>query len=97
MIRIPGRSAYEARARWRFTLSGEGKFPWGTDGAENRLNPGTVRCFCLLFVVHLVQILLRTATLSLLAATQGWLAAVYLIGDFLLLVGYKAPRPQATN
>jgi hypothetical protein len=24
------------------TLSGEGKLPWGTDGAENRLNPGTV-------------------------------------------------------
>ena len=46
------------------------------------------RCFCVLFVVHLVQILLRTATLSLLAATRGWLAAVYLVGDFLLLVGY---------
>ena len=50
------------------------------------------RCFCVLFVVHLVQILLRTATLSLLAATQGWLAAVYLVGDFLVLVGYKALR-----
>ncbi len=50
------------------------------------------RCFCALFVVHLVQILLRTATLSLLAATQGWLAAVYLVGDFLVLVGYKALR-----
>jgi hypothetical protein len=50
------------------------------------------RCFSVLFVVHLVQILLRTATLSLLAATQGWLAAVYLVGDFLVLVGYKAVR-----
>jgi hypothetical protein len=50
------------------------------------------RCFCVLFVVHLVQILLRTATISLLAATQGWLAAVYLVGDFLVLVGYKALR-----
>jgi hypothetical protein len=50
------------------------------------------RCFCVLFVVHLVQILLRTATLSLLAATRGWLAAVYLVGDFLVLVGYKALR-----
>ena len=50
------------------------------------------RCFCVLFVVHLVQILLRTATLSLLAATQGWLAAVYLVGDFVVLVGYKALR-----
>ena len=50
------------------------------------------RCFCVLFVVHLVQILLRTATLSLLAATRGWLAAVYLVGDFLVLVGYKAVR-----
>ena len=49
------------------------------------------RCFCVLFVVHLVQILLRTATLSLLAATQGWFAAVYLVGDFLVMVGYKAP------
>ncbi len=52
----------------------------------------TARCFCVLFVVHLVQIVLRTATLSLLAATQGWLAAVYLVGDFLVLVGYKALR-----
>jgi hypothetical protein len=50
------------------------------------------RCFCVLFVVHLVQILLRTATLSLLAATRGWLAAVYLVGDFLVLVAYKAVR-----
>ena len=50
------------------------------------------RCFCVLFVVHLVQILLRTATLSLLAATQGWLAAVYLVGDFVVLVAYKAVR-----
>jgi hypothetical protein len=50
------------------------------------------RCFCVLFVVHLMQILLRTATISLLAATQGWLAAVYLVGDFLVLVGYKAVR-----
>jgi hypothetical protein len=50
------------------------------------------RCFCVLFVVHLAQILLRTATISLLAATRGWLAAVYLVGDFLLLVGYKAVR-----
>jgi hypothetical protein len=50
------------------------------------------RCFCVLFVVHLVQILLRTATLSLLAATRGWLAAVYLVGDFLVLVGYKVLR-----
>jgi hypothetical protein len=48
------------------------------------------RCFCVLFVVHLVQILLRTATLSLLAATQGWFAAVSLVGDLLVLVGYKA-------
>ena len=50
------------------------------------------RCFCVLFVVHLVQILLRTATLSLLAATRGWLAAVYLVGDFVVLVAYKAVR-----
>jgi hypothetical protein len=50
------------------------------------------RCFCVLFVVHLVHILLRTATLSLLAATRGWFAAVYLVGDFLVLVGYKALR-----
>ena len=50
------------------------------------------RCFCVLFVVHLVQILLRTATLSLLAVTRGWLAAVYLVGDLLVLVGYKALR-----
>jgi hypothetical protein len=50
------------------------------------------RCFCVLFVVHLVQILLRTAALSLLAATRGWLAAVYLVGDFLVMVGYKAVR-----
>ncbi len=50
------------------------------------------RCFCVLFVVHLVQILLRTATLSLLVATRGWLAAVYLVGDFLVLIGYKAVR-----
>jgi hypothetical protein len=50
------------------------------------------RCFCVLFVMHLVQILLRTATLSLLAATQGWLAAMYLVGDFVVLVGYKALR-----
>ncbi len=50
------------------------------------------RCFCVLFLVHLVQILLRTATLSLLAATHGWLAAVYLVGDFLMLVGYKLLR-----
>ena len=47
-------------------------------------------CFCVLFVAHLMQILLRTATLSLLAATRGWLAAVYLVGDFLVLVGYEA-------
>ena len=50
------------------------------------------RCFCVLFLVHLVQILLRTATLSLLAATHGWLAAVYLVGDFVVLVGYKSVR-----
>ena len=50
------------------------------------------RCFCVLFVVHLAQILLRTATLSLLAATQGWLAAVYLVGDLLVMIGYKALR-----
>jgi hypothetical protein len=50
------------------------------------------RCFCVLFVVHLVQIMLRTATISLLAATRVWLAAVYLVGDFLVLVGYKALR-----
>jgi hypothetical protein len=50
------------------------------------------RCFCVLFVVHLAQILLRTATLSLLAATRGWLAAVYLVGDFLVMVAYKALR-----
>ena len=31
-------------------------------------------------------------TLSLLAATQGWWAAVYLGGDFLMFVGYKAMR-----
>jgi hypothetical protein len=29
------------------------------------------RCFCVLFVMHLAQILLRTATLSLLAANAG--------------------------
>jgi hypothetical protein len=50
------------------------------------------RCFCVLFVVHLAQILLRTATLSLLAATQAWFAAVYLVGDFVVLVAYKALR-----
>ncbi len=50
------------------------------------------RCFCVLFVVHLVQILLRTATVSLLAATRGWFAVVYLVGDFVVLVGYKALR-----
>jgi hypothetical protein len=50
------------------------------------------RCFCALFVGHLVQISLRTATLSLLVATRGWLAAVYLVGDFLLFIGYKALR-----
>jgi hypothetical protein len=50
------------------------------------------RCFFVLFVVHLVQILLRTATLSLLAATRGWLAAVYLVGDFVVMVGYKGLR-----
>jgi hypothetical protein len=53
------------------------------------------RCFCVLFVVHLVQILLRTATLSLLAATRGWFAAVYLVGDLLVMVGYKALRRDA--
>ena len=50
------------------------------------------RCFCVLFVVHLVQILLRTATLSLLAATRCWLAAVYLVGDLVVMVAYKALR-----
>jgi hypothetical protein len=50
------------------------------------------RCFCVLFVVHLMQILLRTATVSLLAATRGWLAAVYLVGDLVVMVGYKALR-----
>ncbi len=55
------------------------------------------RCFCVLFVVHLAQILLRTATLSLLAATRGWLAAVYLVGDFVVLVAYKAVRRDLVN
>ncbi len=50
------------------------------------------RCFCVLFVVHLVQILLRTATLSLLAATRGWFAAMYLVGDLVVMVAYKAVR-----
>ena len=50
------------------------------------------RCFCVLFVVHLVQILLRTATLSLLAVTQGWFVTVYLVGDLVVMVGYKALR-----
>ncbi len=50
------------------------------------------RCFCVLLVVHLAQIFLRTATLSLLAATRGWLAAVYLVGDFVVMVAYKALR-----
>ncbi len=48
------------------------------------------RCFCVLYVVHLVQILLRTATLSLLAATQGWLAAVYLVGDLVVMVAARS-------
>ena len=46
------------------------------------------RCFCVLFVLHLAQILLRTATVSLLAATRGWLAAVYLVGDYVVMVAY---------
>ncbi len=50
------------------------------------------RCFCVLIVVHLVQILLRTATVSLLAATRGWFAAVYLVGDLVVMVTYKALR-----
>jgi hypothetical protein len=50
------------------------------------------RCFCVLFLVHAAQVLSRTMTLSLLAATQGWWAAVYLGGDFLMFVGYKAMR-----
>jgi hypothetical protein len=38
------------------------------------------------------QVLNRTVMLSLLFATQPWWAAVYLGGDFLLLVVYKAAR-----
>ena len=55
------------------------------------------RCFCVLFVVHLVQILLRTATLSLLAATRGWFAAVYLVGDLVVMVAYKAVRRDVVS
>ncbi len=55
------------------------------------------RSFCVLFVVHLVQILLRTATVSLLAATQGWLAAVYIVGDLVVMVAYKALRRDVVH
>jgi hypothetical protein len=51
-----------------------------------------MRCFCVLFVVHAAQVLTRTITLALLFATQPWWAAVYLGGDFLVLVAYKAAR-----
>jgi hypothetical protein len=51
-----------------------------------------MRRFCVLFVVHAAQVLSRTITLALLAATQPWWAAVYLGGDFLLLVVVKAAR-----
>ncbi len=50
------------------------------------------RCFCVLFVVHAAQVLSRTVTLALLIATQPWWAAVYLGGDFLVLVVVKAAR-----
>ena len=50
------------------------------------------RCFCVLFVVHAAQVLSRTVTLALLFATQRWFAAVYLGGDFLVHVAYKAAR-----
>ena len=39
-----------------------------------------------------LQVLNRTIMLSLLFATEPWWAAVYLCGDFLLLVAYKAAR-----
>jgi hypothetical protein len=51
-----------------------------------------MRRFCVLFVVHAAQVLSRTVTLALLCATQPWWAAVYLGGDFLVLVAYKAAR-----
>jgi hypothetical protein len=50
------------------------------------------RRFCVLFVVHAAQVLNRTVTLALLFATQPWWAAVYLGGDFLVLVVVKAAR-----
>jgi hypothetical protein len=49
-------------------------------------------CFCVLFVVHAAQVLSRTIMLALLFATQPWWAAVYLGGDFLVLVVVKAAR-----
>jgi hypothetical protein len=42
--------------------------------------------------VFSAQVLTRTVMLSLLFATQPWWAAVYLGGDFLVLVVYKAAR-----
>ncbi len=51
-----------------------------------------MRRFCVLFVVHAAQVLNRTITLALLFATQWWWAAVYLGGDFLVLVVVKAAR-----
>jgi hypothetical protein len=50
------------------------------------------RCFCVLFVVHAAQVLSRTITVALLTATQPWWGVVYLGGDFLLLVVYKAAK-----
>jgi hypothetical protein len=50
------------------------------------------RSFCILFVIHSAQILNRTITLSLLAATQSWWVAAYVGGDYLLLVLYKVIR-----
>ncbi len=86
---IPGR----ARRTHLYPLDSHGsKAPFACCRYMGDTAASKARCFCVLFVVHLVQILLRTATLSLLAATRGWLAAVYLVGDFLVLVGYKAVR-----
>jgi hypothetical protein len=42
--------------------------------------------------VHAAQVLSRTGTLALLVATQPWWAAVYVGGDFLVYVAYKAAR-----
>ena len=50
------------------------------------------RCFCVLLVLHAAQVLSRTVTLALLSSTQPWWAAVYLGGDFLVYVIYKAAR-----